>query len=111
MRGSRFGSLGGGSGGGGGGGPTVIDVQLVNGANNLAAPAGTPADGDRVLIRIAQPASGAAGTVTLNSIYRIPGSATSPLPFSTVNGRIDYLAAVYDASLTKWVIVSFIPHI
>jgi len=94
----------------GGGGPIIIDVTLDNGANTLTPPAATE-DGERIFYRLTQPAAGAAGTVTLHADFRIPGSATSPLPFSTVNSRIDYLAAVYDSTLSEWVVVSFLPNI
>jgi hypothetical protein len=86
------------------------NVQLVNGANTLANPTGTFADGKTLKWRMKQPTSGAAGTVTLGNKFRIPASATTPLPFSTVNSKVDILAAMYNEADDKWDIVTFIPQ-
>lgn len=47
--------------------------------------------------------------LTLGSDFKIPSSASNPLPFSNASGVTDLLAATYDSSRNKWDIIAFVP--
>ena len=51
---------------------------------------------------------GGSNAVTLDTDFNLPASA-SPLVWSTVVGRVDILAARYDAAESKWYVVAFVP--
>lgn len=95
-------------GGGADSGITYVNITLASGANVLASPGGTPANNDRRVYRIKQPAAGAAGTLTLNAIFRLPESVAS-LSTSTANNKTDLLSVIYDTDSSKWWVTSFTP--
>lgn len=41
--------------------------------------------------------------------FKIPSSASTPLPISTTSGNMDLLGATYDQSRDKWDIIAFVP--
>ena len=72
----------------------------LTGALTLANPTGTPADGQRMRIRLTQDATGR--VVTLGSAYALPTGDTIP---STPNIVI-YLGLEYSAAVSKWRVVA-----
>ena len=47
--------------------------------------------------------------ITLDSIFVIPASATTPLAFSATTGLTDVLAARYHSDSDKWLVIGLIP--
>ena len=109
---------------GGGGSTTVVQLGSVSGTINtnatlgdifdltlassgiLANPSGS-VDGQSLRWRISYANSGI--PLTLGNNFRIPSSASSPLPFSTSSGTMDMLGATYDSSRNKWDVIAFVP--
>jgi hypothetical protein len=91
--------------------PSPINI-LLTGAYTLGNPQPDPgarfADGCRLIWRLQQDGTGGR-TVSLGSMFRIPSSGTSPLPFSTVPNVFDIIVAQYDAAHGLWQVVSFVP--
>lgn len=67
----------------------------------FGAPTGTPADGQRLSIRVKD--NGTARTLAWNAIYRAVGVT---LPTTTVVGKTLYVTAVYNTADTKWDVVT-----
>lgn len=65
-------------------------------------------DGVTIRWRIQQDSTGGR-TVTLDTKFQIPSSASNPLPWSTGANVMDTLAATYHAGRDKWDIVAFVP--
>jgi hypothetical protein len=84
----------------------IFDISLT-GNTTLANPT-NPVNGKTLRWRISQDSTGNR-TVTLGNKFNIPGSATSPLPFSTAANKMDMLAATYHAGRDKWDVVAFVP--
>lgn len=111
-------------GGGGGGNPSVVQLGSVSGTINtnaslgdifdltlaasgtLANPSGS-VDGQTLRWRITYGGSGI--PLSLDANFRIPSSASSPLPFSSTSGSMDILGATYDSSRNKWDVIAFVP--
>lgn len=112
---------------GGGGGPTTTVVELgsVSGTINTPANSGqifditlnesgllanptSGTDGQTVRWRISQDGTGNR-QLSLGNKFRVPSTATSPLPISTASGAMDILAATYDSGRDKWDVVAFVP--
>lgn len=68
----------------------------------LAAPSGTPANGNRLIIRIKD--NGTSRTLAYNSIYRAIGIT---LPTATTINKTIYLGMVYNGSDSRWDIVAY----
>ena len=89
-----------------------VDLLLIIGAMTgnmtIANPTGSFIDGQRMVIRVRQDGVGGR-VVTLDTQYRIPGSATSPLAWSTAPNDMDILAAIWNLADTKWDVVSLVP--
>lgn len=83
----------------------IFDVTLTGNAT-LANPT-NPVSGKTLRWRIKQDATGSR-TVTLGSKFRLPSSASSPLPFSTAANKTDLLAATYNAASDSWDIIAFV---
>ena len=83
----------------------IFDVRLT-GNVTLSNPT-NPTNGVTLRWRIKQDGSGSR-TVTLDSAFKIPSSATDPLPFSTAPDTIDLLAATYNSATDKWDIIAFV---
>lgn len=73
----------------------VITAQAE--ALAIAAPTGTPSNGNAFAFRIKD--NGTARALTFNAIYRAIGSA---LPTTTTLGKTLYFVAVYNSTDTKW---------
>ena len=48
-------------------------------------------------------------SITLGNKFKIPSSASDPLPWSTSGNAMDILAATYHAGRDKWDIIAFVP--
>lgn len=105
--------------------PTVVNGSIVAGAVDTDITGGqifnitlteniilnnpsNSVDGVTIRWRISQDATGGR-TVTLDSKFVIPSSASNPLPWSTAANAMDMLAATYDSTRDKWDIVAFVP--
>jgi hypothetical protein len=69
----------------------------------FAAPSGTPANGNTLLIRIKD--NGTARTLSWNSIYRIVGTT---LPTTTTVSKTLYVGCIYNSTDSKWDVVSVV---
>jgi hypothetical protein len=83
----------------------IFDLTLA-GSGLLADPT-NGSDGQSLRWRISYANSGI--PLTLGNNFRIPSSASSPLPFSSSSGTMDILGATYDSSRNKWDIIAFVP--
>lgn len=77
------------------------NVTAIAQAFTLAAPSGTPLQGQKLIIRIKD--NGTARAITFNAIYRALGT---PLPTTTVLSKTLYLGFIYNATDTKWDLVA-----
>lgn len=109
---------------GGGGSTTVVQLGSVSGVINTNASLGNifdftltasgtlanptnPTDGQTIRWRISHNANNL--VLNFGNQFRIPSSATSPLPLSSTSGNMDILGATYDSSRTKWDVIAFVP--
>jgi len=67
----------------------------------IAAPTGSPVEGQKLIIRLKD--DGSARAITFNAIFRALGVT---LPTTTVASKITYLGLVYNSTDTKWDIVA-----
>jgi len=67
----------------------------------IAAPTGTPTDGQRLLIRILD--NGTARALTWNAIYRVVGVT---LPTTTTASKTAYIGCIYNVAATSWDVVA-----
>jgi len=67
----------------------------------IAAPTGSPVEGQKLIIRLKD--DGSARAITFNAIFRALGVT---LPTTTVVSKITYLGLVYNSTDTKWDIVA-----
>jgi len=67
----------------------------------IAAPTGTPVDGNRLIIRLFD--NGTAQSITWNGTYTAIGVT---LPPSTTTGKTIYVGCVYNAAATRWDVVA-----
>ncbi len=67
----------------------------------IAAPSGTPTNGQKLILRIKD--DGTARALTWNSIYQTIGTL---LPTTTTAGKLTYVGLVYNAQDTKWDVVA-----
>lgn len=67
----------------------------------IAAPTGTPVDGDKLIIRIID--NGTSQTLTWNSTYTIIGTT---LPTATTANKMVYIGSIYNAANTRWDVVA-----
>jgi hypothetical protein len=84
----------------------IFDM-VVTGSTTLANPT-NPVNGTTIRWRIRQDGTGG-HSVSFDTKFVIPSSASSPLPWSTVANAMDVLAATYHAGRDKWDIVAFVP--
>lgn len=78
-----------------------FNVTALAAAATFAAPSGTPADGNTLLIRIKD--NGTARALTWNAIYRAIGVT---LPTTTVISKTMYVGCRYNAADSKWDVVA-----
>lgn len=79
----------------------TTDVYILTALTDNAtfgAPAGSPAQGQPLVIRIKDDSSGPY-TLAFNAIYRAIGAT---LPTTTVSAKTIYIGAIYNATDTKW---------
>lgn len=110
--------------GGGSGGSSVVQLGSVSGTISTDASLGgifdltlaasgtlsnpsNGTDGQSLRWRITHNANSL--TLNLGNKFKIPSSATSPLPISSTSGTTDLLGATYDQSRDKWDIIAFVP--
>jgi hypothetical protein len=67
----------------------------------VAAPTGTPVDGNRLIIRLFD--NGTARAITWNATYTAIGVT---LPASTTTGKTIYVGCLYNAAATRWDVVA-----
>jgi hypothetical protein len=84
----------------------IFDITL-SGSGLLANPTGGT-DGQTARWRISQDGAGNR-QLSLGNKFKVPSTATSPLPVSTASGAMDILAATYDSGRDKWDVVAFVP--
>jgi hypothetical protein len=80
---------------------TQYNVTALAVASNVDAPTGTPADGQKLTIRILD--NGSAQALTWNAIYEVIGTT---LPTTTVANKFTYVGCIYNAQVLKWDVVS-----
>ncbi len=73
----------------------VLTAQAA--ALTIAAPTGSPVEGQKLIIRVKD--DGSARGITFNAIFRAIGIT---LPTTTVASKITYLGFVYNSTDTKW---------
>lgn len=84
----------------------MVDVTLYS--NLSVANPENPINGATWRFRFKQDAVGNR-IVTLGSKFKIPSSASNPLPWSTAPHAVDIMAATYHAGTDRWHVVAFIP--
>lgn len=68
---------------------------------NIAAPSGTPVDGQKLIIRLKD--DGTARALTWNAIYRVIGTI---LPTTTVATKTTYVGCIYNVADAVWDVVA-----
>ncbi len=81
----------------GGSARNLFTVTALAEAAAFAAPSGTPASGNKLIIRIKDNAT--ARALTWNAIYRAIGFT---MPSTTVISKTLYVGGVYNAADSKW---------
>ena len=76
-------------------------LTALAGGATFSAPSGTPANGNRLLIRIKD--TGTARSLAWNAIYRAIGVT---LPTTTVINKTLYVGAVYNGNDSKWDVIA-----
>lgn len=84
-----------------GDGSDLYTVTALAQAATIAAPSGTPVNGQKLILRIKD--NGTARGLTWNAIYRAGDTA---LPTTTVLGKTLYLGFIYNSADSKWDFVS-----
>jgi hypothetical protein len=77
----------------------VVTAQAS--ALTIAAPTGTPVEGQKLIIRLKD--NGSARGITFNAIFRAIGIT---IPTTTVASKITYLGLVYNSTDTKWDVIA-----
>jgi hypothetical protein len=67
----------------------------------VAAPTGTPVDGNKLLFRILD--NGSAQTITWNGTYTVIGTT---LPTTTTASKMLYVGCIYNSTNTRWDVVA-----
>lgn len=78
---------------------SIITAQSE--ALTIAAPTGTPVEGQKLIIRLKD--DGSARGITFNAIFRAIGIT---IPTTTVASKITYLGLVYNSTDTKWDVIA-----
>lgn len=76
-------------------------VTALAAAATIAAPSGTPTDGQKLVIRIKD--NGTARALTWNAIYRVVGTT---LPTTTVVSKTVYIGCIYNSADAVWDVVA-----
>lgn len=75
----------------------ALYITALTEAAEFAAPSGTPANGNTLLIRVED--DGTARALTYNVIYRAIGIT---LPTTTTASKITYIGCIYNSTDSKW---------
>jgi len=78
-----------------------FNYTAITGAYTIAAPSGTPVDGQILILRFKD--TGTVATFTWNAIYRIVGTT---LPTTTVANKTTYVGCKYNTTDTKWDVIA-----
>jgi len=82
----------------------VFNAFGLTGGITVAAPSGTPADGQKIILRFEDNGTGRGITWTTTSgAYRAVGSS---LPTTTVASKITYVGCVYNSTDVFWDVVA-----
>ena len=86
--------------------PNIADFDQYNitdqnGTLTVAAPTGTPVDGNKLMFRIFTTTAGSA--ITWNATYTVIGTA---LPTVTVTNKTIYIGCIYNAANTRWDVIA-----
>lgn len=76
-----------------------LTAQAVN--LTVAAPTGTPVDGNRLTIRILD--NGTTRTISWNATYTVIGTT---LPTATTANKMIYVGCIYNAANTRWDVIA-----
>jgi hypothetical protein len=66
-----------------------------------------PADGQKIIVQVTQPASGGPYTIQYDTNYLFTTGLPAPT-LSVTNSQVDILGFIYNAALGKWVFVAFL---
>lgn len=80
------------------------NITALAAADAIAAPTGTPTDGQSLILRIKD--NGTARALTWNAIYRASSDLT--LPSTTIISKTMYCEFLYNSADTKWDFVGFL---
>jgi hypothetical protein len=83
------------------GSSTQYNVTALATAANIAAPSGTPVDGQKLTIRIID--DGVARALTWDPIYTVIGTT---LPTTTTANKYTYVGSIYNSQASTWDVVS-----
>lgn len=78
---------------------TDVGTVTLGGSRTMAAPSGTPSNGQKLVLRLRQDATGSR-LITWNSAYRFAGGA--PPTLTTTAAKTDYVGFVYNGTDSKW---------
>lgn len=78
----------------------VLNVGVLTGNLTMAAPSGTPADGQDLLVRFQQDATGGR-TISWNSIYAFGSDVTAAMIPTTANAKWEQTFS-YNTTDAKW---------
>lgn len=76
-------------------------VTALAEASELQAPSGTPANGNKLIVRIKD--DGTARALTYNAIY---SGIVDTLPATTTISKVLYMGFIYNSTITKWEMVA-----
>lgn len=79
---------------------TDIATFTLAATNTIAAPSGTPVDGDMLTMLVSQDGTGSR-TVTWNAIFTFSSDLPQPT-LSTGASKVDRIAFMYNVAVTKW---------
>lgn len=79
----------------------IYTVTALAQAATIAAPSGTPVNGQKLIIRLLDNGTGRA--LTWNAIYQVIGTT---LPTTTVASKYSYVGSIYNTASSKWDVVA-----
>lgn len=82
------------------------EFNVTLGGNRTLENPTNPTDGKKIVFRVKQDATGGR-TLTLDTAYQF-GTDITALNLSTSPNATDYIGFIYDASISKWCLVSLI---
>ena len=77
------------------------NITALASAATVAAPSGTPIDGQKLMIRILD--NGTPQAITWNATYTVIGAT---LPTTTIANKMIYVGCIYNATNTRWDVVA-----